>query len=91
MQGKWKSIDDANNVLWFQDTWRKESTGSNKPWSKDAFILADACNSKVQNTSGSYLVCPNIDLCWYIISINATTLQLSYIGRGNTLMYKRIR
>lgn len=90
LQGKWESIDDANNVLWFQDTWRMESTSSDKPWSKDAFILADACNSKVQNDNARYLICAKIDLCWYIVSIDTTTLQLSYVGRGNTLTYKRI-
>ena len=35
--------------------------------------------------------CKESDLCWYIVYLNKDFLTLSYIGRGNTLEYKRVK
>jgi hypothetical protein len=95
LQGKWQSIDDKSSFIVFDkefmiDIYKDKRINSEK------YILADKC--KTENFTDSpmnkevdrYISCPKSDLCWYIDKINDSQLELIYLGRGNTLKYRKL-
>jgi hypothetical protein len=97
LQGKWQSMDDKTNFLMFDKNERKESSDGMKTWDKEAFVLSNKCLNESDKDNGlelekdKYMSCLESDLCWYIVSLNKDFLTISYMGRGNTLKYKRIK
>lgn len=96
LQGKWQSIDDAGNFLVFENTLRKEMGEGMESYDAEPFELSDKCmnesdkDSEIPAEKNKYISCHESDLCWYILELNKTTLTLSYMGRGNTLAYRRV-
>jgi hypothetical protein len=96
LQGKWQHIDDKTNFLVFEGNHRKE-TAAGGAWDDETFILSDKCanpfdkDKETQPEKDKYIFCKESDLCWYIIDVDKETLSLSYMGRGNTLTYKRVK
>jgi len=97
LQGKWQSTDDKTNFLVFEDNHRKEISKGMTSWDDEEFTLSDKCindNNKDNDTEREkdrYISCVESDLCWYIIEVTPTKLSLSYVARGNTLTYKRVK
>lgn len=97
LQGKWQSMDDKTNFIMFEKNERKESSDGMKSWDREVFELSNKCLNEIDKDNGielekdKYISCKESDLCWYIVSINNNFLTLSYMGRGNTLKYKRIK
>lgn len=97
LQGKWQHTDDKTNYLVFEGNIRKEIAGGMKQWDEEPFVLSDKCENAMDKENGStpekdkYISCPKSNLCWYIIGVDKETLSLSYMGRGNTLNYKRVK
>ena len=97
LQGKWQSIDDKTYFLIFDKNERKESSDGMKTWDKEAYNLSNKCLNESDKDNGlelekeKYMSCKESDLCWYIVSLNKDFLTLSYMGRGNTLKYKRLK
>lgn len=95
--GKWQNIDDKTNFLMFDKNERKESSDGMKTWDKEAYILSNKCLNESDKENGlklendKYISCNESDLCWYIVAVNKDFLTLSYMGRGNTLKYKRVK
>lgn len=96
LQGKWQSLDDEKNILIFENTLHKEIGEGMESYDIEKFSLSDKClnesNKETETPSekSRYITCQESDLCWYIVELNRTTLTLSYMGRGNTLAYKRV-
>ena len=97
IQGKWQSLDDKTNFLMFDKNERKESGDGMKSWDTETFVLSNKCLNETDIDNGvelekdKYISCNESDLCWYIVYINKDFLTLSYMGRGNTLKYKRVK
>ena len=97
LQGKWQSIDDKTNFLMFDNNVRKELSAGMKTWDTETFELSNKCLNDGDKDNGlelekdKYISCKESDLCWYIVEINKNFLTLSYMGRGNTLKYKRVK
>jgi hypothetical protein len=97
LQGKWQSIDDPSNYLIFEKDHRKEIAKGMKQWDDEVFTLSDGCMNDTDNNNSNekekdkYISCKASDLCWYILELDETTLSLSYVGRGNTLTYKKVK
>jgi hypothetical protein len=96
LQGKWQSVEDKNNILWFSGNLRKE-TADRKTWDSEEFKLSSKCEneSDIESVGNSvksnFISCKESDMCWEIASVTSTTLNLIYTARGNTLTYKRIK
>ena len=94
--GKWQALDDKNNFLVFDKNERKEIGGGMTSWDSEPYVLSNKCMNEGDKENGiepekdKYISCVESDLCWYIISVNKDFLTLSYMGRGNTLKYKRV-
>ncbi|MCA6423661.1 MAG: hypothetical protein IM591_01455 [Chitinophagaceae bacterium] len=62
----------------------------------EEFVLSDQCENEFNQSDNStkekdsYISCKESDLCWYIMYLNEKGLTLQYLGRGNTLTYKRV-
>jgi hypothetical protein len=97
LQGKWQSTEDKTNFIIFEGNLRKEIAGGMDKWDVETFILSDRCMNKsdidknVEAEKDKYISCEDSDLCWYILGVSKESLTLSYMGRGNTLMYKRAK
>lgn len=96
LQGKWQSIDDANSYILFENNNRKDIGEGMESYDIEPFVLSDRFNNESDNDTdvpaeeNKYITCPDADMCWYIVDLNKSVLTLSYMGRGNTLSYKRI-
>ncbi|OWY20258.1 hypothetical protein C7N43_21890 [Sphingobacteriales bacterium UPWRP_1] len=96
LQGKWQHIDDKSNYLVFEGNHRKETAADSGKWDDETFVLSDKCSNASDKDNGAapekdrYISCEKSDLCWYIIEVDKSILSLSYMGRGNTLTYKRV-
>jgi hypothetical protein len=97
LQGKWQSTDDKTNILVFEKNHRKEISEGMDKWDVEEFILSDRCmnesnkNMEVEKEKDRYISVLKSDLSWYIIKLSSDTLSLSYMGRGNTLTYKKVK
>ena len=97
IQGKWQSTDDKTNFLVFEKDHRKEFADGMEKWDDEVFVLSDKClndldkDREIEPEKDKYISCIKSDLCWYITEVNSTDLSLSYMGRGNTLMYKKVK
>jgi hypothetical protein len=97
IQGKWQSTDDKTNFLVFEKDHRKEFADGMEKWDDEIFVLGDKClndldkDKEIEAEKNKYISCIKSDLCWYITEVNSTDLSLSYMGRGNTLMYKKVK
>jgi len=97
LQWKWQSDEDETNFLVFEKNHRKEIAEGSDGWDDEEFVLADRCmneGNSSDNESGetdNYISCKESDLCWYISTLSSEKLALNYMGRGNTLMYTRVK
>lgn len=97
IQGKWQSTDDDSNILVFEKNHRKEIAEGMNTWDDEVFVLSDRClnesdkGNNIPAEKDRYISCSESDLCWYIISLDSETLSLSYMSRGNTLTYKKVK
>jgi len=97
LQGKWQSLDDPKSFIIFENDHRKEMyEGDAGAMDDEVFVLSDQCgnesnkNMGVEKEKDKYISCKKSDMCWYIIQLNDNTLSLSYVGRGNTLTYRKV-
>jgi len=86
ISGSWVSTDDTKSHLSFNngDT-RTDDYNGFEPSSK-SYTLAYSCNSQ-EATETVYIISDN--LCWSVDEVTKNTLILTFMGRGNTLTYKR--
>lgn len=97
LQGKWQSNDDKSNFIVFENNHRKEIADGMDKWDDEEYVLSDKCKNdtnkddEIESEPNRYISLMQSDMCWYIIELNATTLSLSYMGRGNTLNYTRVK
>jgi hypothetical protein len=97
LQGKWQHIDDKSNYLMFEGNYRKETAEGMTGWDEEEFSLSEKClnesdkDNGIEKEEAKYISCLKSDLCWYIIGVDEENLMLSYMGRGNTLTYRRVK
>jgi hypothetical protein len=88
--GKWQSTDDENNFVEFTKDARIETYGDYED--TERYSISNSCKNggEIESNEDNYISGWMSELCWYIISVDDKNLSLSYVGRGNTLNYKRI-
>lgn len=97
LQGTWQSLEDEASFLVIEgDRMKNYYGGMDEELDNEVFIISDTCMNESDSESDlpeekdRYLSNPNLDLCWYIESVDATNLTLIYTARGNTLTYRRV-
>lgn len=97
LQGKWQHVDDKTNYLVFEKDHRKETSEGMDKWDDEVFILSDKCMNNTDKAIGiepeddRYISCAESDLCWHIAVIDKENLTLTFMGRGNSQSYKRVK
>ena len=93
LEGLWISDEDSKSSiqvksnLWLE-MYEKEKTDTFK------FALGDSClaNSEAKtNPNGKYITVfdPDGNRCFFIVNSENSKLELSFVGRGNTLRYTK--
>ena len=97
LQGTWQSLEDEASFLVIEgDRMKNYSGGLDEELDNEVFIISDTCMNESDSESDlpeekdRYLSNPNLDMCWYIESVDDTNLTLIYMARGNTLTYRRV-
>jgi hypothetical protein len=97
LQGKWQSMDDKTNYLVFEKNLRKEIGDGMKTWDVEPYALSNKCvnesdvDTEMELVKDKYISCKESDMCWYIDAVTKDFLTLIYMGRGNSLRYKRVK
>jgi hypothetical protein len=91
LQGKWQSQEDKKSFVIFEGNVQKsvyENTISS-----EIYWLSDSCESEYEtsknNKNGNFIV-QRDEMCWGI-EVDEDRLSMTYIGKGNTLSYKRVK
>lgn len=93
LEGNWISTDDPKSELQVKgNEWIEIYKGEKPETTK--FATGDSClaNDKAKtNPKGKYVTVFDKDesRCFYIVNVSDSKLELSYVGRGNTLTYKK--
>ena len=89
--GKWQSTDDENHFVEFTKDARIETYGDYED--TERYSISNSCKNggEIESNKDNYISGWMSELCWYIISVDDKNLSLSFVGRGNTLNYKRIK
>jgi hypothetical protein len=97
LQGKWQSLEDEDSFMVIEgDRMKNYYGGMDEELDNEAIMLADTCMNESDSENGlpeeknRYLSNPNLDMCWYIDSVDATSLSLIYMATGNMLTYKKV-
>jgi len=95
--GKWQSVDDKTNYIVFENNLRKEIADGIEKWNSESYVLSNKCLNESDRENGlepennKYISCKESDMCWYIVNISKEYLTVSYLGRGNTLKFKKVK
>ncbi|MFY0607098.1 MAG: hypothetical protein JXR10_10300 [Cyclobacteriaceae bacterium] len=89
--GKWRSTDDENNFVEFTSKLRIETNTGVEDI--EEYVLSNTCanGEGAASKEDDYISGLKSELCWYIIAVDEEHLSLSYVGRGNTLNYSRVK
>lgn len=96
LEGTWQHVDDKTTFLVFKDGLRKEIADGMDDWDVEPYTLSDFCTNDMDKDTDlphekdRFISCNESDLCWYIVQLDEDNLILSFMGRGNTLEYKRV-
>ncbi|MGB3801479.1 MAG: hypothetical protein WA952_16800 [Lewinella sp.] len=93
LQGTWRSVDDSLHTLTFEGNLMIMANEGEPAGEAENFVLGSTCpgapEASSDNDESQYLSVPDADRCYYLIELTDTTLELGYLGRGNTLRYIR--
>lgn len=94
LPGIWQSLDDPKNFMEFTETELKWSPGSSDENTEPYQVSKNCLNSSnelaTELSDPKYLSVEESDLCWFIVNVDENNLELSYVGRGNTLKFRKV-
>lgn len=97
LQGKWQSLEDEDSFMVIEgDRMKNYYGGMDEELDNEPIILSDTCMNESDSENGlpeeknRYLSNPNLDMCWYIESLDENNLTLIYMARGNKITYRRV-
>ena len=94
LQGTWVNVEDPRSSLVFEDSRVKNRYDGIGNDTNIRFSVGNTC-SNGSNPDGSEEVDKYISTtgdakeCYYIINLSKESLMLSFLGRGNTLTFKK--
>lgn len=93
LQGNWQSIEDPNSRISFVGQ-QKVETYAGIPDARTESTIhlgADCLNGENPlSEEDTYISEPESDLCWAIVRLTDEELELAFMGRGNTLKYRKL-
>ena len=93
LQGTWRSEDDSLHTLTFEGNLMIMGYEGQETGEPENYVVGQTCpdvpDAITPNGKGRYLSVPDAGRCYFIIKLNDQRLQMSFVGRGNTLRYIR--
>lgn len=92
LDGDWQSVDDPKNVAKIKgDTFTSVYDGKVIDTKEIRYVRS--CTDKAQARTSEFflLVSANSEQCYRLLAVTADSLSYSYVERGNTLSYKRLK
>lgn len=93
LQGKWRSLDDPRSTRSIQGNKVFDYYEGFEQVMEMTFEIGDNClnasNNASLDVSQSYMTFNEVDQCFYIIKLDDRDMELSLVGRGNTLRFRR--
>ena len=92
-EGSWISTEDSKSQVQVKaNNWIEMYEGEKTDTFK--FALGDSCLANINakaNPNGKYITVfdPDGNRCFFVVNVSDAKLELSYVGRGNTLTYKK--
>jgi hypothetical protein len=97
LQGKWQSLEDEASFMVIEgDRMKNYYGGMDDELDNEMIMISDTCMNEADSVNdlpeekNRYLSNPNLDMCWYIESVDNISLSLIYMATGNTLTYRRV-
>ena len=94
LQGTWRSEDDSLHTLRFEGNLMIMAYAGEADADGENYVVGQTCpdapDAVPANGKGRYLSVPDIGNCYFITKLNDERLEMSLVGRGNTLRYVRI-
>lgn len=92
LDGDWQSVDDPKNVVKIKgDTFTDVYDGKVSGTQKIRYVRSCTDKAQVQASEFFLLVSASGELCYQLLAVTADNLSYSYVERGNTLSYKRLK
>jgi hypothetical protein len=92
-EGTWISTEDSKSRVQVKaNNWIEMYEGEKTDTLR--FAVGDSCLANINakaNPNGKYITVfdPDGNRCFFVVNVNDAKLELSYVGRGNTLTYKK--
>lgn len=97
LQGKWQSVEDEFSFMIIEGDRMKTYYKKMEDGMEDELIIiSDTCMNEYDSENdlpkekNRYLSQPDMDMCWYIDYVDATSLSLIYMARGNFHNFRRV-
>lgn len=94
LQGRWQNEEDEKETIEFRGLKKISEYAGLEIREELEVSVSNACNDKPHESleGGKYINEIKISgLCYYIVKLHKNQLELSYVGRGNTLRYKKVK
>ena len=95
LQGKWINLDQKGVSIIFENNTRIENI-KGKPQGKSRYYeISDGCQIDIPGSEvlakskAKYITLQEINLCYYIIKLDKSHLDLKVVGRGNIIRYRK--
>ncbi|WP_116125519.1 hypothetical protein [Lewinella sp. IMCC34183] len=93
LQGRWRSEDDSLATLRFEGNLMIMGYDGMDEKSSDNYVVGQTCpdvsDAVAPTGKGRYLTVPDLGNCYFITKLTEKRLEMSLVGRGNTLRYVR--
>lgn len=93
LQGDWKSSEDPNYILSIKGNARYDLYEEKGEGEMEEFTLEKTCkyqDGSIAEDTKKYMNMAISESCLYIVEVNENYLELSNVGRGNTLKFNKI-
>lgn len=94
LQGQWTSVEDPSSSIEFEGNTMTSRHKHLKNDIKASFSIGDVCNGTTTRVSvpdpAKYIVIPESNLCYHIVSVDKEGLVLQQVGTQTKLTYTKI-
>ncbi len=92
LQGTWRSLDDDRATVRFEGNLMISASAGQADVAENYVIDATCADAPddAPKEDGKYLIIPDAGRCYYIIRLTEGELEMSYVGRGDTLRYAKV-
>ena len=95
LQGRWINLDQKGVSIVFENNTRVENIKGKPEGKPRYFEISDGCQIDIPGSrvlaksKAKYITLQEVNLCYYIIKLDKSHLDLKVVGRGNIIRYRK--